>query len=191
MVVVLPAPLRPRKPADGAGRHLEGSARGAPRRRRSSCRRSAASMTRPCQLTVTSCSDSVPAASSASNSRRISSSVTPRARAVAPPRRRQSSARPRTCRSSFFRSRVRRDERAGAVAQLDDALVLELAVGLGHGVGIDHELLRQRTDAGQLLARPRARRSRWRASPAPSAGGRWARRTRDWVGTACDRQLCY
>ena len=55
---------------------------------------------------------------------------------------------------SFFAPRVRGDERAGAVPQLDDAFVLELAVGLGDGVRVDHELLRQRPDAGQLLARP-------------------------------------
>src|SRR5215475_8346054 len=47
------------------------------------------------------------------------------------------------------------DERAGAVTQLDHALVLELAIGLGHGVGIDHELLRQWADARQLLPRPK------------------------------------
>ena len=55
---------------------------------------------------------------------------------------------------SFFARAFAGDERAGAVAQLDDAFVLELAVGLGHGVRVDHELLRQRPDAGQLLARP-------------------------------------
>ena len=54
---------------------------------------------------------------------------------------------------SFFARRVGGDERAGAVAQLDDALVLELAVGLGDGVRVDHELLRERADARQLLAR--------------------------------------
>src|SRR5262245_52732178 len=32
-----------------------------------------------------------------------------------------------------------RDERAGALTQLDDALVLELAVGLGDGVRVDDE----------------------------------------------------
>ena len=36
--------------------------------------------------------------------------------------------------------------------QLDDAFVLQLAVGLGHRVRVDHELLGQRADAGQLLA---------------------------------------
>ena len=46
------------------------------------------------------------------------------------------------------------DERARAVPQLDHALVLELAVRLGDRVGIDHELLRERPDAGQLVARP-------------------------------------
>ena len=60
----------------------------------------------------------------------------------------------RTLSVAFFAPRVAGDERAGAVAQLDDAFVLELAVGLGDGVRVDHELLRQRPDAGQLLARP-------------------------------------
>src|SRR5262245_16206800 len=53
----------------------------------------------------------------------------------------------------FPRTRVRRDERAGAVAQLDHALVLELAVCLRDRVRIDDELFRQRPDARQLLAR--------------------------------------
>src|SRR5438132_13659735 len=35
----------------------------------------------------------------------------------------------------FLAARRGRDERAGAVAELDDALVLELAGGLGGGVG--------------------------------------------------------
>src|SRR5215813_14373971 len=46
------------------------------------------------------------------------------------------------------------DERAGAVPELDDALVLELAVRLGHRVRVDHEVLRQGADAGQLFAGP-------------------------------------
>jgi hypothetical protein len=44
------------------------------------------------------------------------------------------------------------DECAGAVPKFDDAVVFELAVGLGDGVGIDHQLLGERTDAGQLVA---------------------------------------
>src|SRR5712691_642682 len=59
------------------------------------------------------------------------------------------------------RPRIPGDERAGAVAQLDDAFVLELPVGFGHGVRVDHKFLRQRTDAGQLLAR--AERARFDA----------------------------
>src|SRR5687768_13185686 len=51
------------------------------------------------------------------------------------------------------RARARRDERAGTLPQLDDAFVLELAICLGHRVRIDHELLREGTNAGQLLAR--------------------------------------
>jgi hypothetical protein len=46
------------------------------------------------------------------------------------------------------------DERRRARAQLDHAVVLELAVCLGDRVGIDHELLRERPDAGQLIAHP-------------------------------------
>src|SRR2546425_9380113 len=53
----------------------------------------------------------------------------------------------------LLRPRIPRDERAGAMTQLDDAFVLELAIGLRHRVRIDHELLRQRPDPGQLLAR--------------------------------------
>ena len=59
---------------------------------------------------------------------------------------------------SFFSRAAPADERAGAVAQLDHAFVLELAVGLGDRVGIDHELLRERPDAGQLIARPQRAR---------------------------------
>ena len=55
---------------------------------------------------------------------------------------------------AFFAPGRSGDEGAGAVAQLDHAFVFELAVGLGDGVGIDHELLRQRPDARQLFARP-------------------------------------
>src|SRR3954454_24965910 len=40
------------------------------------------------------------------------------------------------------------DERAGAVAQLDHTFMLELAVGLGDRVHVDHELLRQRANSG-------------------------------------------
>src|SRR5262245_29843429 len=54
----------------------------------------------------------------------------------------------------FLRARVRRHEGAGAVPQLDHALVLELAVCLGDRVGVDDELFRQRPDARQLLAGP-------------------------------------
>ena len=128
-------------------------------------------------------------ASSASNSRRISSSVTPRARSrsTAAATMRLPGAK---LVGQLLRPRVAGDERAGAVAQLDDAFVLELAVGLGHGVRVDHELLRQRADAGQLLARPQ------RAGfdgvlhllhqlEVDGNAGR-----RDWAGTAC-MQLYY
>ena len=37
--------------------------------------------------------------------------------------------------------------------QLDDTFVFELAIDLGDGVRIDHELLRERSDAGQLFTR--------------------------------------
>ena len=92
-------------------------------------------------------------ASSASNNRRISSSVTPLLRS------RSTAAATMACPArslsvSFFVRALPGDEGAGAMAQLDHALVLELAVGLGDGVRVDHELLRQRPDARQLLARP-------------------------------------
>src|SRR5262245_24292072 len=45
-----------------------------------------------------------------------------------------------------------RDEGPGAVAQLEHALVLELPVDLRHRVRVDHQLLRERADAGELLA---------------------------------------
>jgi hypothetical protein len=38
------------------------------------------------------------------------------------------------------------------VPQFDDAFVFQLAIGLGDGVGIDHELLRERPDTGELFA---------------------------------------
>ena len=47
-----------------------------------------------------------------------------------------------------------RHERAGAVPQLDDAFVLELSIRFRDGIGVDHELLRQRPDSRQLIARP-------------------------------------
>src|SRR5262245_4912076 len=49
---------------------------------------------------------------------------------------------------------VLRHKGARAVTQLDDALVLQLAVGLGDGVRVDHEFLRERPDARQLLPGP-------------------------------------
>src|SRR5207247_3711917 len=52
----------------------------------------------------------------------------------------------------FFRPRIPRHEGAGALSQFDDPLVLELAVRLGHGVRVDHKLLRQRANAWQLLS---------------------------------------
>src|SRR5439155_14428670 len=58
-------------------------------------------------------------------------------------------------------ARVAGHESAGALTQLDDPFVFELAISLGHGIWIDHELLRQRTDARQLLAR--TQRSRFDA----------------------------
>ena len=45
------------------------------------------------------------------------------------------------------------DERPRAVAQLDDALPVELGIGFDDRVGADHELLRERADAGKLIAR--------------------------------------
>src|SRR5258705_13153390 len=53
----------------------------------------------------------------------------------------------------LFRPGISGDERPSALTQLDDALVLELAVRLGHGVRIDHELLRKRTNTRQLFTR--------------------------------------
>src|SRR5437762_8901788 len=53
----------------------------------------------------------------------------------------------------LFRTRVAGYEGAGALTELDDPFVLELAIRLGHGVRIDHELLRKRTNAGQLVTR--------------------------------------
>ena len=52
----------------------------------------------------------------------------------------------------FLGAPVRGHECTRPVAQLDHALVLELAVGLGDRVGVDHELLRERANAGQLFA---------------------------------------
>src|SRR5687768_7446701 len=54
----------------------------------------------------------------------------------------------------LLRSGTPRDERAGAVAQLDDPFVFELAVRLGDRVWVDHEFLRQGADARQLLPWP-------------------------------------
>src|SRR6266536_2638430 len=48
----------------------------------------------------------------------------------------------------FPRAHVLRYERARAVAQIDDAFALELAVGLRDGVGIHDQLLRERPDSG-------------------------------------------
>ena len=45
-----------------------------------------------------------------------------------------------------------RDEGAGALPEFDHAFMFELAIGLGHGVGIHDELFREGPDAGQLLA---------------------------------------
>ena len=45
------------------------------------------------------------------------------------------------------------DEAALAGDGLDDALALELGVGLGDGVAVDAQLLGQRPDAGKRLAR--------------------------------------
>ena len=45
------------------------------------------------------------------------------------------------------------DERSGAMAQFDHPFVFELAIDLGDRVWIDDQLLGQRPDAGQLLAR--------------------------------------
>jgi hypothetical protein len=39
------------------------------------------------------------------------------------------------------------------VPQVDHACVVKLAIGLGDGVGVDDQLLRERADTGQLLAR--------------------------------------
>src|SRR5687767_3862785 len=50
-------------------------------------------------------------------------------------------------------ARIGRDECAGAVPQLDDAFVLQLAISLRDRVGVNHELLRERPDTGQLLTR--------------------------------------
>ena len=50
-----------------------------------------------------------------------------------------------------LRSRRVGHERAGALPELDDPLALELAIGFRHCVGIDHELLRERPDARQLI----------------------------------------
>src|SRR5689334_3544499 len=55
---------------------------------------------------------------------------------------------------AFLAFRCGGDERARTVPKLDDALVLELAIGFRDRVRVDHELLGQRPDAGQLLARP-------------------------------------
>ena len=119
-------------------------------------------------------------ASSASTRRRISSSVTPRARSFSIALATVGLRRAQLV-GVLLRRRLVRDECAGALPQLDDALVLQLAIRLRDRVGIDDQLLGQGPDARQLLARAQGRRFRWRASPAPSAGGRWERPTRDWV----------
>src|SRR5438876_11204878 len=46
-----------------------------------------------------------------------------------------------------------RHERAGAVPKLENAVVLELAIGLRDGVRVDDEFFGERTDAGKLVAR--------------------------------------
>src|SRR5947199_2381649 len=53
--------------------------------------------------------------------------------------------------SQLAAPRVCRYECAGAMAQLDDSFVLELAIRFGDGVWIDDQLFGQRTNAGQLF----------------------------------------
>jgi hypothetical protein len=61
----------------------------------------------------------------------------------------------RTLSAAFLApGRLARDKRAGAMTQLDHAIVFELPVRLGDRVRVDHQLLRQRPDARQLVARP-------------------------------------
>jgi hypothetical protein len=43
-------------------------------------------------------------------------------------------------------------EGAGAVAEIYDSLPIELGIGLDHCIGADHKLLRERSNAGQLVA---------------------------------------
>jgi hypothetical protein len=45
------------------------------------------------------------------------------------------------------------DEGAGAVAEFNDALPLEFRVRFDHCIGADHKLLRERSNAWQLVAR--------------------------------------
>ena len=69
------------------------------------------------------------------------------------------------------------DEAALAGDGLDDALVLELGVGLGDGVAVDAQVFGQRADAGQRLARSQRAGRRPPASPGRPAGGRRPCRT--------------
>src|SRR6266542_4875088 len=76
---------------------------------------------------------------------------TPRAQ---PLDRRRDDGLPRTkLLGQLFSAGVRRHERAGAVPELDEAFVLQLAVGLGDGVRVDDEVLGKRTYPRQLFAR--------------------------------------
>src|ERR1051326_110707 len=51
-----------------------------------------------------------------------------------------------------------RDKCAGAVAQLDDAFMLELAIRFGNGIGVHHQVLGHSPYARQLLAQPQCTR---------------------------------
>ena len=44
------------------------------------------------------------------------------------------------------------DERAGALSELDDAIMFEVAVRLRHRVGVDHEVLGHAPDRRKLIA---------------------------------------
>ena len=69
------------------------------------------------------------------------------------------------------------DEAAAAGDGLDDALMLELGVGLGDGVAIDAEVLRERPDTGKGFPRLYRSGGGGRSSPGRPAAGRRPCRT--------------
>src|SRR4029079_8468324 len=138
IVVVLPAPLRPRKPQiDPAG-----TARSSPRSASTApqCLRSPAVSMISVSATIASCSRCGPPGElGLEQPPDLVVAQAPRAQLLD---RRRHQRLAGAVVGRLPGPRAGGDERPGAMPQLDHALVLELAVRLGHGVGIDHELLR-------------------------------------------------